>query len=257
MSTPATTTTHLIIVCGHAIWLGGPSNGHDESEWLIEAYKKGETPTFIAHIKAGCDLLNSDPNSVLVFSGAPTSPLTQTSEARSYFSLAAANGYFVPSSSSDDSKRKRILLEERALDSYHNILFSLTLFFSAYSAWPRRVTIISHEFKRTRLVEGHCRAIGYPLDRVRYVGINPPGVEGKTGAMEGSQLALGQWEQDPHGRGEELASKRVARNHWGVGQGLFESEEVRGRSGVETVEYGEGMEALVEGGRRPWADGLV
>lgn len=24
---------HLILVCGHAIWLGGPSNGQNESEW--------------------------------------------------------------------------------------------------------------------------------------------------------------------------------------------------------------------------------
>ena len=27
--------THLIIVCCHAIWLGGLENGDDESEWYI------------------------------------------------------------------------------------------------------------------------------------------------------------------------------------------------------------------------------
>lgn len=64
-----TTPNHLVIVCGHGIYLGGPQNGHDESEWLIEPYKKGETPTFMAHIKAGADVVNSDPRSVLVFSG--------------------------------------------------------------------------------------------------------------------------------------------------------------------------------------------
>jgi folylpolyglutamate synthase len=61
--------SHLVIVCGHAIWLGGPKNGWDESEWLIEGYKQGETPTFIEHIKAGVQILSQDESAVLVFSG--------------------------------------------------------------------------------------------------------------------------------------------------------------------------------------------
>jgi len=60
---------HLIIVCGHAIWKGGPNNGWDEAEWLIESYKRGETPTFIEHIKAGVTALSKDERAVLVFSG--------------------------------------------------------------------------------------------------------------------------------------------------------------------------------------------
>lgn len=60
---------HLIIVCGHGIWLGGPQKGWDEAEWLIESYKSGETPTFIEHIKAGVKVLSEDDRAVLVFSG--------------------------------------------------------------------------------------------------------------------------------------------------------------------------------------------
>ena len=178
---------------------------------------------------------------------APTSPLTQLSEASSYRSLALSN--FSP-----PLPTSRVLLEERALDSYHNILFSLVLFWKTYGAWPARLTIVSHAFKRTRLVEGHCKAIGFPLDRVGYVGINPPSVEEKTGSMEGNQLALGQWEEDPHGVGEDLASKRRARNHWGVEQRLFDDDVERERAGVDTWRTEDGGESLVEGGRRPWAN---
>jgi hypothetical protein len=60
---------HVVVVCGHAIWQGGPKNGWDEAEWLIESYKKGETPTFISHIRAGVQALANDSRAVLVFSG--------------------------------------------------------------------------------------------------------------------------------------------------------------------------------------------
>jgi len=60
---------HLVIVCGHAIWLGGRKNGWEEAEWLIEGYKQGETPTFIEHIKAGVQVLSEDESAVLAFSG--------------------------------------------------------------------------------------------------------------------------------------------------------------------------------------------
>ncbi len=61
--------TQLILICCHGTWLGGPTLGEDENEWLIAPFQHGETPTFIEHIKAGLRLLSSTPQSLLMFSG--------------------------------------------------------------------------------------------------------------------------------------------------------------------------------------------
>ncbi|KAK1700725.1 hypothetical protein BDP55DRAFT_643993 [Colletotrichum godetiae] len=292
--------TNLIVVCCHGIWTGGPTNGAAESEWLIADFQTGETPTFVEHIKAGLTALRDEyPASALVFSGGPTRKETRLSEAESYANLAAANAYFgilppppSPSSSLSSSTTTPpsppitplIHTDTLALDSYHNILHSLLLFHRLYSTYPRTLTIISHAFKKPRILDGHCAAIGFPLDQTRYIGIDPPGMEGaaaaaastttnaapgerkddeddgeeddgdgsKAGAIAGVKHAADEWTVDPHGVGASLAGKRKARNPWGLEDTLFASEGERRQSGLVTI-FVDGHEALVEDAKRPWA----
>ncbi|KAF9765980.1 hypothetical protein IL306_001658 [Fusarium sp. DS 682] len=138
--------SHLIIVCCHGVWLGGPTLGQDEKEWLIADFQRGETPTFVQHVKTGVEALaQGSSNSALVFSGGPTRQETKISEAAGYKNIAAQNNYW--GLLQDEDINNAVLLEERALDSYYNVLFSLSLFYARFKVWPNHITIILREWQ--------------------------------------------------------------------------------------------------------------
>ena len=179
------------------------------------------------------------------------------SEAESYKSLAQANSYFgaFPDHVLDVVSTSRILVEDKALDSFYNILYSVVLFWRTHSVWPEKLTIISHGFKRRRLVDLHCAAIGFPLERVAFVGTDPP-VALATGEAELVMASIlkaeEEWDDDPRGVGESLASKRRNRNVWGVDQKLFVEHWERQRSGLRTEFLDDGTETLMWTAPRPW-----
>lgn len=199
----------------------------------------------------------SDANTICshVCSG-PTRKETTLSEAQSYANIASAHSFFNLISHPRATISSKILIEERALDSYHNLLFSLTLFYARFRTWPAFLTIVSHAFKKPRIIDGHCSAIGFPLERTTFVGIDPPGMTSgeNQDAVKGVGQAIDDWTADPHGRGEKLAGKRAKRNPWGVWQGVFgdtvERDDVR-RGRLVTEGEGE-KETLVEDASRPW-----
>ncbi|KAI9163005.1 hypothetical protein HJFPF1_04602 [Paramyrothecium foliicola] len=249
----ANTPIHLIVVCCHGIWLGGPANGRDETEWLIAGFQKGESATFVEHVRAGVEMLAADRQAaVLAFSGGPTRSETKLSEAQSYANIASRNNYWnmIP----EPEATSRILVEDRALDSYHNVLFSLTLFYTRFGAWPAALSIVSHSFKAARIIDLHCDA-ALRFANVNFRGIDPPIAAAKEAAMAGAARALDEWREDPHGRGPGLRRKRAKRNPWSCWQGVFAedaAEGLRRGAGLATVGFNE-EETLVDNAPRPWA----
>ncbi|RAL09081.1 DUF218 domain protein [Aspergillus homomorphus CBS 101889] len=255
---PPTTNhlNHLIIVCCHAIYKRGPTNGASEDEWIIEPFQKGETPTFTAHVVTGLRLAAEDPHALLVFSGGPTKQdRTSLAEGESYFNLAKDNAFFnlTPSisSSSTTSLTTRITTENHATDSHQNLLFSLLKFRSVTARYPTRITVVTHEFKRARFLEVHFPALGLGkrVDgggvEMRVVGINPPpDVTPLEVLVEGEEKGgIGVWRGDRYGSGCVLGGKRVRRG-WDEGSVY---EVLRGLEGEE----GEVVGALVR-----WDGGL-
>src|SRR5262249_4670032 len=78
--------------------------------------------------------------------------------------------------------------------------------------FPAKLTIVSHEFKRTRFLGLHLPSLRWAGD-TEYIGINPPFDAVKMAEIEaGDRLrGYGAWEVDVYGVGELLAAKRKAR----------------------------------------------
>lgn len=244
MADPKTIYT-LIVVCCHAIWLGDDAtiasdNGTVEDGWLIEPFQKDETSTFVKHIAAGIQQLLLDKSAILVFSGGSTKPSrTQVSEAVSYNTYARRYKML-----EDNDLLTRTFMEADATDSFQNVLFSLLRFpqfvqhyyqsfhvgqiplsFASQPLCPRKLIVISHEFKRARFQQLHLPAIRYPATTTRFefIGIDPPFSGDKMQEIREGDAArgYGAWMNDLYGNGEVLAEKRVSRGWTGMRQVIF------------------------------------
>jgi len=104
------------------------------------------------------------------------------------------------------------------------VLFSLLRFRLLTGAYPSRITLVTHEFKRRRFLECHFPAVGWAPSRVDVVGINPPPeVTSPESLVAGEERSgIGLWRGDRYGVGAELAAKRKKRG-WtaGMEEGVF------------------------------------
>ena len=172
--------THLVILCCHAVYHGASgSDPRDENAWALKPFQKstatksGEHETFLQHAFAAVQL--ADANTLIAFSGGPTdAQYPDLSEAQSYLNAfrdwSRAIGMTVPKALSNG----QVFLEERATDSYQNVLFSVLGFRRRTGYYPERLTIVTHAFKNERFLHLHSKALKWPAERVKVLGINPP-----------------------------------------------------------------------------------
>jgi hypothetical protein len=205
---PATTDgglSNLVIVTGHAIYLGTHGDPSDDRDWFLQDYERGEPSLLIEHIHAGVDIAAADPAALIVFSGGQSRRAAgPRSEALGYWLLADHFGWWGAS-----GVEPRATTEEYATDSFQNLLFSLCRYREWTGGFPDHVHLVSWEFKRRRF-ELIRRALGFPEDRFTFVGANQP--PNPTEATRGEESALAAIDADPYCTGDVLRRKRIQRN---------------------------------------------
>jgi hypothetical protein len=179
-----TEVSHLIVIAGHAIWLGGDSYLRDK-DWILEPYQHGQTGLFAAHIVRGAEMLIQDPAALLVFSGGETRPgAGSRTEAQSYaqlLDLLMAEGKVagIPARQAGQAVPAEVLAlqaratsENFARDSFDNLLFSFCRFYEMTGQYPAKVSVVGYQFKADRFNNLHRLAIKYPESRFHYIGLD-------------------------------------------------------------------------------------
>ena len=217
MDTGLSGCRNLVVVAGHAPFKESVTtiSEHPERDdlWVLQPFQRGEPPLYINHIRRGVDLLRSDPQSLLIFSGGYTRHEAglRWSEAATYAALAAHFRWWLdedPKSSPPDLAG-RIATEDFSRDSFENLLFSLCRFQQLTGHYPRRVTLVSWEFKAARF-DWHRAAIGFPADRFHYEGCHQPKI--LEAALKGEAVTLDEFMVNRYGTGRAMVEKRAARN---------------------------------------------
>jgi hypothetical protein len=197
---------HLIVVAGHAVYVGHGGEPPDrDSGWLLQSHQRGEPPFYIEHIRAGAALAAADERSLLVFSGGQTRwDAGPRSEAESYWTLAEHFDWW-----SAPELRARAVTEEFARDSFENLLFGICRFREATGRYPRTVGVVSWAFKEARF-QFHRETLRFPASRFRFHGVNQPA--DLPAAQRGEHDAVAAFRADPFATGGELGAKRADRN---------------------------------------------
>ena len=209
----------LVVVCGHAVFVGGDftaAAAARESSWFLEPYQDtpGQAAALLEHMRTGVTIASKNEASILLFSGGTTrAPAGSLSEATSYYLVSRASGWF---GAENAAVARRAFTEERARDSYENVLFSIARFHELTGSIPRHLTVVGYEFKRARFANEHLTALRWPADRFAYEGTPAANAEREKTSAEREAAVREQFARDPYGCGETLGGKRASRDPFAV-----------------------------------------
>lgn len=212
-----------IVVCGHAVYHGGPKLkparlACSDENWFLLPFQKGEGRFFVSHIEAGVRLAADAMDSLLIFSGGQTRSPQILSEAQGYHDVASVFDFW-----GMNQVRSRVTTEEFSRDSFDNVLFSLARFRECVGHYPEKLTIISWAFKEQRF-QFHTWSLYWPSSKYRFFGVgNPDNLEE---AKIAAKCALEQFKKDLHGydcADGGLGLKKQSRNPYRRQHGYFTS----------------------------------
>ncbi|MBW0565217.1 hypothetical protein O181_104932, partial [Austropuccinia psidii MF-1] len=223
---PSFSPNHLIILPGHAIYLGDQSNHQNlfnSSNWVLEPYQEinsnNSIATFLNHIQIANQLAQNDQNSLLIYSGGQTrSKSNQLTEATSYLRLAQQLNLHLLL----NHKSLQMTTEDYALDSWTNLIYSIARFNEYTGQYPQKITIVGHAVKASRFINIHRKALRWPKEKFNYIGLDPI-IHSKSSNKinllhQSNQISQGEkkvylnFEIDLYGCHGELLEKRKNRN---------------------------------------------
>lgn len=201
-----------IVVCGHAIYHGGPTLNpvhlaSTDENWSLLPFQKGESKYFVSHVASGVRLASEARDSLLIFSGGQTRFPHILSEAQGYHDVATAFDFW-----GMYDVRSRVTTEEFSRDSFDNVLYSIARFKECVGRFPEKLTIISWAFKEERF-QLHTRSIHWPTPKYQFFGVGNP--DSLIPAEAAESRTLEQFKEDPYGYGSSnggLGRKKQARN---------------------------------------------
>lgn len=203
----------LIVVAGHAVRKTRKVvNPESDREWYLLDYQKGEPPFYIEHIRRGIVFATHNQRALLIFSGGKTRPKVNRSEAESYLHVAEHYRWWLGHLRA--AKRReldipgRTVPEERARDSFENLLFGICKFQQVAGKYPHTITVVSWAFKQARF-DWHRQVIRFPSNRFRFEPFNDP--IDITGAKNGEARAFSDWAASWYGETGRLKKLRKAR----------------------------------------------